>query len=180
MEWPLRAVGIKWRCTTRTSSTCSRSAAYTVPTRSPGLRRGPAINPSRNMAIPPVLEFFRAVHSNPSFTVGHSTSDRDVPYVLRQHHRLARQWMPRRHNQPLPTPRHQQDQPHPPGRTSGGVSGGVNAAARFSSRRRSLKRRWRSRLDTAAVCGFAYGIWCYSRFWAGGYGSQETQIPTPI
>ena len=37
MQWPLRAVGIKWRCTTRTSSTCSRSAASVLSSFLPSL-----------------------------------------------------------------------------------------------------------------------------------------------
>ena len=139
------------------SSPAFARVTETHPSRCPGRRSGPTSSPKTNNDSPAVLAFFRAVHSSASFTSGCRASARNpLTYsgitigwpasgcpggtISRfAHHAASRSAAST-------------------GRTSGGVSGGVNAAARFSSRRRSLKRRWRSRLLTAAAVGCLYGM----------------------
>ena len=75
----------------------------------PGLRNGPTMQAQDKQGIAAaVFAFFRAVHNSPSLIFGCSTSARKSSAKSGIHHRLARQRVPRRNNQPLRTPCRQQ------------------------------------------------------------------------
>ena len=96
------------------------------------------------------------------------------PHVLRQHHRLARQWMPRRFYQPFLAPCRQQ------GRRVAGQH--VRRCLRWCQCRRLLFFGRRSLKALAFSVGHRRRLWI--RIWhmvllpvLWGYGTQETQIP---